>query len=136
MITRGKHRGTWTLRPELGALSVADMISHLHFIVQNTFFRASDNTIRHQICGIPMGTNAGPEIATLTLYKDEADFIDELVNAGNVSEAKRHATNARFIDDVLSWNTLPPPTERYGLGWRETTDPDGSCTFLGVKIRK
>lgn len=136
MLSRGKNRGTWTLGPEPGALSVADMINHLHFIVQNTFFRASDNTTRHQLCGIPMGTNAGPEIATLTLYKDEADFIDELVDAGNLQEAKRHATNARFIDDVLSWDTLPPPRERYGLGWRETTDPDGSCTFLGIKIRK
>jgi hypothetical protein len=83
-----------------------------------------------------MGTNAGPEIANLCMYADEADFIENLVNSGNIREAQLHAYTSRFIDDVLSWNTLPPPSSCYGLEWRETTNDDGSCTFLGCKIEK
>ncbi len=113
-----------------------EMIEHLTFIVKNTFFMAEDGTLRHQKFGIPMGTNAGPEIANLCLYVDEADHIDDLVQAGHVREAQLHAHTARFIDDVLSWSTLPPPSSHYGLAWKETTNPDGSCTFLGCKISK
>jgi hypothetical protein len=136
MVTTGKHRGQWVTRKVQGSLSVEDMVKHVHFIVHNTYFMAEDGTLRHQKFGIPMGTNAGPEIANLCLYADEADFIDNLVNSGNIREAQLHAHTSRFIDDVLSWNTLPPPSSCYGLEWRETTNDDGSCTFLGCKIEK
>jgi hypothetical protein len=136
MHTSTDMRGQWTTMQQDDTLSVDDMIAHLQFIVKNTYFMASDGTLRHQLFGIPMGTNAGPEIANLCLYVDEAAYVDKLIADGNLREAQKHAYTRRFIDDVLSWSTLPPSSEQYGLEWKETTNIDGSCTFLGVKIQK
>jgi Josephin len=136
MHTTTKMRGQWTHIQGDNCLSVEDMIAHLHFIVKNTYFMASDGTLRHQQFGIPMGTNAGPEIANLCLYMDEAAYVDKLIADGLLRDAQKHAYTRRFIDDVLSWSTLPPSADEYGLEWKETTNPDGSCTFLGVKIQK
>jgi Josephin len=136
MFTSTKLRGQWTHIHHPNTLSVQEMIEHVHFIVKNTYFMSADGTIRHQKFGIPMGTNAGPEIANLCLYVDEAKYVDDLHAAGNTREAQLHANTSRFIDDVLSWDTLPPPPSIYGLEWKETTNNDGSCNFLGVKIHK
>jgi hypothetical protein len=48
-------------------------------VVQNTYLDNNDATLKHQSIGIPMGTNAAPELANLTLYVDEALFIDQLI---------------------------------------------------------
>lgn len=37
---------------------------------------------------------------------------------------------------MMFYHTLPPSADVYGLEWKETTDSNGSCTFLGMKIRK
>ncbi|GBG79359.1 hypothetical protein CBR_g29507 [Chara braunii] len=81
-----------------------------------------------------MGTNSGPEIANLTLYWDEARFVDDLQRR-DLRAAQRYVFTYRLIDDVLSWGHLPPPSEHYGLEWKETTTPDGSCTFLGARLQ-
>eukprot|EP01041_Mallomonas_annulata_P003101 gene3101-6090_t len=44
------------------------IMDHVNFIVSNTFLCNNQDNIRQQTKGIPMGTNAGPEIANLTLY--------------------------------------------------------------------
>ncbi|GBG68049.1 hypothetical protein CBR_g1170 [Chara braunii] len=81
-----------------------------------------------------MGTNAGPEIANLTLYWDEAQYVDNLQRV-DPSAASRYAFTYRFIDDVLTFDCLPPSSAHYGLEWKETTAADGSCTFLGAKLQ-
>ncbi|GBG62545.1 hypothetical protein CBR_g31184 [Chara braunii] len=81
-----------------------------------------------------MGTNAGPEIANLTLYWDEAQYVDNLQRV-DPSAARRYAFTYRFIDDVLTFDCLPPSSAHYGLEWKETTATDGSCTFLGAKLQ-
>lgn len=134
MSTQSHQRGQWTHEHSEDALSLQDIIQHLHFVVDNTYLHTSNGTIRHQQIGIPMGTNASPEIANLTLYWDEASYVDQLM-AKDLREAQKHAFTSRFIDDVLSWGVLPPPPSVYDLEWKETTHPDGSCTFLGAKIR-
>ena len=80
-----------------------------------------------------MGTNASPEIANLTLYWDEATYVDSLLLSDPRAAAK-HAHTRRFIDDMLTWYATPPSSAHYGLEWRETTNNDGTCTFLGTKI--
>jgi len=104
------------------------------FVVDNTFFCTNNGTIRRQKIGIPMGTNSAPELANLTLYVDEAMFIDNIEAAQGSQVAGRYAFNFRFIDDILSWDFEPPSFEVYGLKWNETTQKDGSVTFLGGKI--
>jgi hypothetical protein len=49
-------------------------------------------------------------------------------------EAQLHAHTHRFIDAVLTWNTLSPPPDIYGLEWKERTNTDNTCTFLGTTI--
>lgn len=110
------------------------IMDHLRFVVSNTFLCNNPTEIKQQTIGIPMGTNAAPEIANLTLYCDEAQFIDSLINNGFLHAARTHAYTRRYIDDLLLWNTLPPPPELYGLDYSETSELDGSVTFLGAKI--
>ena len=114
------------------ALSMEDVFKHIDFIVDNTFLMTQDGTIRHQRIGLPMGTNASPELANLTLYATEAQYIDDLIQEGRIQEARQHVHTKRFIDDLMTWNTLPPPSALYGLEWTATTNEDRSATFLGI----
>jgi hypothetical protein len=90
MYTTTKLYGKWTIEHSDDSLYVDDMIAPLHFIVKNTYFMASDGTLRHHMFGIPMRTNAGPEIANLCLYADEAAYIDKLRVYGRAREAQAH----------------------------------------------
>ncbi|GBG85632.1 hypothetical protein CBR_g40360 [Chara braunii] len=134
MFIRGPCSGQWTTDSGPDNLSVSQILQHLRFVVDNTFLYARDDTLRKQIIGIPMGTNAGPEISNLTLYWDEALFIDD-IRQHDPQAAQRYAFTYRLIDDVLSWGQLPPPSEHYELEWKEITATDGLCTFLGMHLR-
>jgi hypothetical protein len=61
-------------------------MKYLRFVTKNIYFGNDPNDIRQQMIGIPMGTNLAPEIVNLTLYVDEAQFIDSL---GRNNEEKR-----------------------------------------------
>jgi hypothetical protein len=111
-----------------------NIMEHVCFIVKNTYLCTKEGVLRHQEIGLPMGTNCAPELANLTLYHDEAAYIDNLVHF-NEDIAKRHCHNFRFIDDVLCWDEEPPSPEIYGLEWSETTNSNGSVNFLGGKIQ-
>jgi len=107
------------------------LISYIEYIISNTYVCNEADTVRQQVIGIPMGTNCGPEIANLTLYVDESQFVDGL----NIEEARKHSHTRRFIDDVIAFDTQPPSSEIYGLKWLETTNVDGSVNFLGSTIQ-
>jgi hypothetical protein len=124
----------WTKLRTTRSLTMADIEDMLTFIVDNTFLQAGDGTIRHQVIGLPMGTNASPEIANLTLYWDEAQYVDSLL-ISDPPAALLHAHTKRFIDDLLTWNTLPPPSTLYNLTWVETTLREKLCVFLGAQIQ-
>eukprot|EP00607_Mallomonas_marina_P006252 CAMPEP_0182437162 /NCGR_PEP_ID=MMETSP1167-20130531/84855_1 /TAXON_ID=2988 /ORGANISM="Mallomonas Sp, Strain CCMP3275" /LENGTH=950 /DNA_ID=CAMNT_0024629975 /DNA_START=63 /DNA_END=2915 /DNA_ORIENTATION=- len=120
---------------KLSRLKDADYImEHLQFVVSNTYFSNTTDIVRQQTIGIPMGTNAAPEIANLTLYADEAQFIDHLIATADTSTALKLAHTHRYIDDLLVWDTPPPPEDIYGLQYSEQTEPTGSVTFLGARI--
>ena len=80
-----------------------------------------------------MGTNAAPEIANLTLYADEAEFIDDLIRRGERLTAMSYSRTRRFIDDLLTWDNDPPPEELYGMSYKRQTEPV-NVPFLGAKI--
>jgi hypothetical protein len=48
-----------------------------------------------------MGTNSAPELANLTLYHDESQFIDNFIKQKQIEKAKEHCFNFRLIDDIL-----------------------------------
>jgi len=90
--------------------------------------------IIRQTTGIPMVTNAAPALAYLTLYTDEAKFIDDLIFKGNIYTAKRYEYTYCYIDDVLIWDALAPSPDIYNLQYSEQTQSDGSVVFLGAKM--
>ena len=113
-------------------------MDHVQHIVQNTYLLTKNGTICRQKNGLPMGTNSAPELANLTLYVDESQYIDGLVQSPNAQDlelAKDHAFTQRLIDDLKTWDIEPPPKEIYGLEWTETTRSDGSVIFLGGKLQ-
>ena len=112
--------------------SVDEIMEHVDFVVN--YLGLNETDIMHQVIDIPMGTNGAPEIATLTLYADEAAYMNFLVSAKQLNLAKSYSDTYRFIDDGLTWDVDFPSSEIYGLNWSETTLPDGSVNFLGGKI--
>ena len=115
--------------------SLEKIIEHVHFIVNNTYIdNDSDHVLRHQIIGIPIGTNCASRIANLTLYVDEAAFIDKLLREGRQTEAAKHLFNRRYIDDMISFGVSPPPIEAYGGLVYIETSRRFSVDILGARI--
>jgi len=114
---------------------IDNIMNLVYFVVQNTYLDNNDATLKHQSIGIPMGTNAAPELANLTLYVDEANFIDQLILDSQKDKAILYKHTYRFIDDILTWDVLPPSTDIYGLKYIKQVLSDGSVTFLGAKIQ-
>jgi hypothetical protein len=107
------------------------LMTFITHIISNTYVCNETDTVRQQVIGIPMGTNCGPYIANLTLYVTESQYVD----GQNDTEAMKNAHTRRFIDDIITWNTVPPSSEIYGIQWLETTNNDGSVNFLGSTIK-
>ena len=82
------------------------IMQHVEFVVKNTFFY-NGKVVRHQEIGLPMGTNSAQELANLTLHVDEAIFIDSLIKAKQIEEAKQHSDNFRLIDDIFIGRRTP-----------------------------
>jgi len=110
------------------------VMDHLTFIVSNTFLGNDPDNLRQQTIGLPMGTNSAPEIANLCLYADESSFVDDLISRNDIQIARKYASTKRYIDDLLLWDLSPPPITTYGLEYSETTEPDGTVTFLGAQM--
>ena len=55
--------------------------------------------------------SSSPEMANLTCYIDERDFVDKLVQEDQIDEARDHSDNFQFQDDTLTWNVQPPNPE-------------------------
>lgn len=106
----------------------------VNFVVTNTYLANSPELLVHQTIGLPMGTNSAPELANLTLYVDEAAYVDNLVRCGDRDRALLYAYTYRYIDDILIWDVDPPPPTAYGLLYSEQTLPNRSVTFLGASI--
>jgi hypothetical protein len=110
-------------------------MDHLTFVVSSDTFLGNDpDNLRQQTIDLPMGTNSAPEIANRCLYADESSFIDDLVSRNDVQTARKYATTKRYIDDLLLWDLSPSPITTYGLEYSETTEPDGTVSFLGAQI--
>ena len=65
------------LLAQIGQLG--DIMELVSFIVKNTYFSNDNTSLIHQSAGIPMGTNAAPELANLCLYTDESRWVDSLI---------------------------------------------------------
>jgi len=86
--------------------NVEDIMEHVNFIVDNTYLYTEGGILVHQEIGLPIGTNSAPEIANLTLYVPERDFINKMILENKEDEARKHANNFRLQDDVLTWGSF------------------------------
>ena len=72
----------------------------LEYLIDNIFVEFG-RQIFQQIIGIPMGTNCAPLLADLFLYSYEAEFVQNLLQAGKKYVAQQFNFAYRYRDDVL-----------------------------------
>lgn len=122
--------------------SIHQCIALITFLVNNSFL-ATNNTLKRQKLGIPMGTNCAPLLANLYLYWYEADFMDKLIRTQNVEKARRFHSSFRLIDDLLSndneyWDDFLLPYELGGFYPQALcpleTSGANHVNFLGMRI--
>ena len=120
---------------------IADLLTKV--CTEVYFQQGSGGSVRKQKSGLPMGGKASAELANLYCYAIESQFIDDLIQQGNLNEAKSWFHTWRYIDDLLgfgdrgnSWSQLP-----YGMEHIDTTDTafcrktnKGQAVFLGMRI--
>ena len=81
-----------------------------------------------------MGTNCAPELANLTLYVTESLFMDNLINTSDSTFYKKYAHTKRWIDDIITFNAPPPPSDLYNLEYSNTSISNNTVVFLGARI--
>ncbi len=82
------------------ALDKNDILEIVNFVLDNTYFQFA-GFIFKQICGIPMGGNASPLLADLTLSFLEFRYLTTDIS---YSERLKLSLTCRYIDDILSIN--------------------------------
>jgi len=111
---------------------VCDLVQ---MIMENTFVTFSGFTFR-QISGIPMGGNASPLLADLTLAMLEFKFLKK----ASVQERREIGNCSRYIDDILNLNGknfMETCKKIYPacLPLEETTSSEKESNFLDLTIR-
>ena len=126
----------WKTEEESGVPSVEYIMEHLDFILDNIYVENGNRQYKQEI-GIPMGTNAAPPIANLTLYTTEAEYIDKLLEKGDHTTAKQLCLTGRFIDDLITVGLQGEfASDIYkDLELAETTEvKDKRVIYLGTQI--
>eukprot|EP00754_Rhynchopus_humris_P029764 Rhum_TRINITY_DN15233_c5_g1::Rhum_TRINITY_DN15233_c5_g1_i6::g.145922::m.145922 len=118
------------------AFSLDELCELIEFCVHNTFV-ANSNQVLRQVCGIPMGGNASPDLANLYCMQIEKDYLLTCIEQGRDYKAvtKKLARTMRYIDDFLCWGCSPPPATLYGMQYTQTNTSPGDVTYLGLRIR-
>jgi hypothetical protein len=90
-------------RKSMLTISKGRLLEMIEFVLSNAYFRFGSGVYR-QIVGIPMGTDAGPFIANLTLFSYEFKYISKLLKDGKSDLARKLNNTFRYIDDITSIN--------------------------------
>ncbi len=77
-----------------------DVLEIVNFVLDNTYFKFADYIFK-QVCGIPMGGNASPLLADLTLSVLEFQYLKSNIS---YMERQQLSLTCRYIDDVLNIN--------------------------------
>ena len=83
--------------------TVDELISATEFLLDNCYFTVGDSVYR-QIIGVPIGIDAGPFIANLTLWYFENKFLEGTYKTKYIVTRKLRYT-FRLIDDITSVNS-------------------------------
>ena len=82
------------------SFTVAELIKHVNFIIDNSYILFNGRLYRQTI-GIPMGTSCAPHIANIFLHVYEYEFIDSLIEAGDIAKAVKLKYLFRYQDDCI-----------------------------------
>ena len=86
-------------KSSLQIFNVSELKELLLCVVSNTFL-ANKGYLKQQVKGVPIGADAGPELANLYLFAYESNFIDRLERE-DLSKARQFHLSFRKIDDLL-----------------------------------
>jgi hypothetical protein len=102
-ISVTNYRASWAYTSRTGQFIDQNMLKTLlSWVLDNAFFSFGKITMR-QIVGIPMGTDAGPQIANLFLLSQERKFI--LANTSvNPRICRDLKYTFRYIDDITAFS--------------------------------
>ena len=81
---------------------LTDMIEVLEFMLDNIFVRFG-NMVYKQVIGVPIGSDAGAEIANLLLFSYESEYIEKL-SKQDITLARKFNLCSRYIDDLFVGN--------------------------------
>ena len=79
------------------------LIECIEFLIDNSYVLIN-NVIYRQVIGIPMGTNAGPQIANTYLHVYEHKYITHLILTNDTASLKKLMYIFRYQDDLISFN--------------------------------
>jgi len=118
-------------------LKPEDVKALIQTVVSETFVKFG-GVIFKQVCGIPMGGNASPMIADLTLAAMEFEFLKKSCNLGL---ARTVHSAFRYIDDLLlvtsnNCETILKSIYPAELTCSRTNTNDESCDFLDLAIKR
>ena len=79
------------------------LLECLNYLINNSYVTYKGEIFR-QVIGIPMGTNAAPQIANVYLHVYEYDYIKCLIDIGDEKSLKRLKDIFRYQDDLIVFN--------------------------------
>ena len=85
------------------SFSKDELIECVNYLIDNSFV-IYQGKIYKQVIGIPMGTNAGPQIANTYLHVYEYEYIKKLIENGDEVALKSLENIFRYQDDLISFN--------------------------------
>jgi hypothetical protein len=127
-------------RSSMLTISKENLLKISEFVLDNAYFRFGSNIYR-QIVGIPMGTDAGPFIANLTLFSYEFKYVNMLMNTGKIDVARTLSNTFRYIDDITSVNDGGVFENVYkeiypeSLTLKKMNDNDQEANVLDIKVK-
>ena len=134
----GNWRETWASNVEYDngfCLTKEQIIVVLDTVLDNSIVTFAGIPFR-QISGIPMGGNASPDLADLTLSAYEFQFMTCRQNANRY----QCQNTSRYIDDLLNVNNpnfLTSCSDIYpdSLPLNDTSVSDVECNYLDLKLK-
>ena len=91
-----KYKGTYILDEN-------EVIEMYNYMIDSCYIEFKGKVYRQHI-GIPMGVDPAPFIANLFLHYSESRYIENLLNSGDIANAKKLSNSFRYLDDLLSLN--------------------------------
>ena len=79
------------------------LLECLYYLIDNSYIVHND-VIYRQIIGIPMGTNAAPQIANVYLNEYEFKYISRLIDDNEEDTLSKLKNIFRYQDDLISFN--------------------------------